>query len=152
MTRINCIDPSFLLDQHLLAEYNEFAMALASLRRSKATGKPLPKRDSYTLGSGHVIFFYDKGSFMMRRYEQLKKELIKRGYNLDPNRVLEWDVYDKHLMKDWNPTIKDQLINVGRILERVSSKPTWYKYNREPIKFDFWNRIYSNWSDTMVMK
>ncbi len=147
MTRINCIPPECLLDQHLLAEYNETAMALASLRRSKATGRPLPKRDEYTLNSGHVIFFYDKGSFLKRRYEALRQELLKRDYKLDESRKMEWGVYDKpELDYDWKPSLKDQQINVERILQRMMAKPLWYKYNRKPIDIEFWYKKYSNWS------
>lgn len=147
MTRINCIPPECLLDQHLLAEYNETAMVLASLRRSKATGRPLPKRDEYTLNAGHVIFFYDKGSFLKRRYESLKVELLKRGYNLDDKRKMDWEVFDKpELQKDWQPSIKDQLINVERILQRMMTKPTWYKYNRQPIDVEAWRKKYSEWA------
>jgi deoxyribonuclease (pyrimidine dimer) len=146
MTRINCIPPECLLDQHLLAEYNETAMALASLRRSKASSKPLPQRDTYTLNAGHVIFFYDKGAFLKRRYESLKVELLKRNYDLDPNRKMEWEVYDNvYLMKDWKPSIVDQKTNVARILERMNAKPDWYKYNRKPIKIDEWREKYSKW-------
>lgn len=147
MTRINCIPPECLLDQHLLAEYNETAMVLASLRRSKATGRPLPRRDEYTLNSGHVIFFYDKGTFLRRRYESLKSELLKRGFNLDLDRKMEWEVYDKpDLLKDWNPSLKDQQINVARILQRVMMKPEWYKYYRKPIDLERWYDKYSKWS------
>ena len=147
MTRINCIPAEFLLDQHLLAEYNEMAMALASLRRSKASKRPLPRRDEYTLGSGHVIFFYDKGSFLKRRYEDLKNELRVRGFNLDEDRQMEWEVYDnKYLLKDWKPQLKDQLINVSRILDTIKMKPDWYKFQRKPIDKDAWFEIYSNWS------
>lgn len=146
MTRINCIPPEFLLDQHLLAEYVETAMALASLRRSKATGKPLPKRDHYTLNAGHVIFFYDKGKFLKRRYESLKVELLSRNFSLDESRHMEWDAYSPELMYDWEPTERDQLINVERILVRVNKKPDWYRYKREPIDMPTWQGIYSGWT------
>lgn len=147
MTRINCIPPECLLDQHLLAEYNETAMVLASLRRSKAAGRPLPKRDEYTLNAGHVIFFYDKGSFLKRRYETLKSELFKRGFNLNLDRKMEWEVYDRpELLKDWVPNFKDQQINVSRILQRMLMKPTWYKYYRQPIDVEHWRNEYALWS------
>lgn len=151
MTRINCIPPEDLLDQHLLAEYNETAMVLASLRRSKATGRPLPSHNNYTLGKGHVIFFYDKGGFLKRRYEALKIELLKREYNLDENRKMEWEVYDRlELQKDWSPTVEDQKKNVERILQRMLIKPKWYKYYRRPIDIEEWKKKYSEWSFKQV--
>jgi deoxyribonuclease (pyrimidine dimer) len=147
MTRINCIPTEDLLDQHLLAEYNEMAMALASLRRSKASGKPLPKGKTYTLGPGHVIFFYDKGKFLKRRYESLKTELLRRGFRLNENRRMEWEVYDDPALEnDWQPSEEDQKVNVERILQRMLLKPSWYKYERLPIDAKAWEKKYSDWA------
>lgn len=144
MTRINCIPVETLADQHLLAEYNEMAMALASLRRSKATGRPLPSRSEYTLGSGHVIFFYDKGKYLRRRYSELVAELTNRGYNLDPDRKMEWEVISKELDNDWIPDRKSQEINLERIRQRISLKPHWYTFHRQKVPEGFWQKYYAN--------
>lgn len=147
MTRINCIPVKFLLDQHLLAEYNEIALALASLRRSKKTGRALPKKDNYTLNAGHVIFFYDKGAFLKRRYEALQIELKNRNYNLNDNRLMDWEVFDKpEMLQDWVPSLIDQQINVARIFERMMTKPSWYQYYRKPINLEEWWCNYTKWN------
>lgn len=145
MTRINCIPVSYLADQHLLAEYNEMAMALASLRRSKASGRPLPKRSEYTLGAGHVIFFYDKGKYLKRRYEQLVSELLRREYRLDSNRKMEWEVITKDLDNDWVPDPKAQELNLQRIKERINLKPEWYSYYRRQGFGNLWLELYGEW-------
>lgn len=145
MTRINCIPVSYLADQHLLAEYNEMAMALASLRRSKVSGRPLPKRSEYTLGAGHVIFFYDKGKYLKRRYSQLVEELLRREYRLDSNRKMEWEVITKDLDNDWVPDSKAQEINLERIKQRINLKPEWYSYYRRQGFGNLWLELYGEW-------
>lgn len=145
MTRINCIPVSYLADQHLLAEYNEMAMTLASLRRSKVSGRPLPKRSEYTLGAGHVIFFYDKGKYLKRRYSQLVEELLRREYRLDSNRKMEWEVITKDLDNDWVPDSKAQEINLERIKQRINLKPEWYSYYRRQGFGNLWLELYGEW-------
>ena len=87
MTRINVIDPIELTDQHLMAEYRELPMVMGSLKRtlaSKTGFNPKKVPPKFTLNSGHVYFFYDKGKFLERRYSALIAELVRRGYSLDP--------------------------------------------------------------------
>lgn len=135
MTRINVIDPTQLTDQHLMAEYRELPMVLASLRRSLRAKNGLPRiGPTYTLNAGHVKFFYDKGSFLKRRYYSLVIELLDRGYNLDPNRPADFSVYgENNLNGEWTPSTVDLEINSQRIRERILMKPAWYRYRRKPI-------------------
>lgn len=151
--RINVIEPEFLLDQHLMAEYNEFAMLISSVKRSKAskngiTGIP----EVYTLGAGHGKFFYDKRNFIISRYDRLKEELVKRGFNLNPHRVLNFDELMNH--GEWTPTNKDNLINLKRIFERFILKKSWYRFYRKPIDPVLWTGFYQNMinQDMMVPK
>ena len=57
MVRINLINPRYLADQHLIAEYDEILMLLGYVKR-------YPKIDdiptNYCLGKGHIRFFKDK--------------------------------------------------------------------------------------------
>lgn len=114
MTRINLIPPDQLADQHLFAEFREIKMIPKSLNRSLAAvisknpyhtiyphdvvGQLLariPKK--FTLNTGHVSFFYDKGAYLYRWYSMLREELRLRGINfnqaseLDPDKVFERD-------------------------------------------------------------
>ena len=67
MTRINIIEPNELTDQHLIAEYREIFMVGGSLRRTLNSKSgyqvsKIPKK--FTLNSGHVYFFYNKGNYL----------------------------------------------------------------------------------------
>lgn len=144
MTRINCIPVEELADQHLMAEYRELPMINASLRRSllsksQAGMKTIPAE--YTLNAGHVKFFYNKGLFLRNRYEELIAELKRRKYNVNPaERSVDWSVfcmYDKSLNANWVPKLRDQRINVERLILRLEDKVSWYKHHRKPIDNEF---------------
>lgn len=144
MTRINCIPVGELTDQHLMAEYRELPMINASLKRTlmskNQTGlKTIPSE--YTLNSGHVKFFYDKGAFLLERYQQLIDELRQRNYNVDPNsRSVDWSVfcgYNHMLDGTWLPSSTDQQINVKRLITRIQQKVSWYRYYSTPINSTF---------------
>ena len=131
MTRINIIDPSELTDQHLIAEYREIFMVGGSLNRTLNSKvgyreSKVPKR--YTLNSGHVYFFYNKGKYLHNRYKELIDEMKKRGFNPDKSRVFPTKVFkDNGLYNDWMPNINDYKIIRQRIEERISAKPNWYR-------------------------
>ena len=131
MTRINIIDPSELTDQHLIAEYREIFMVGGSLNRtlnSKVGYKEekVPKR--YTLNSGHVYFFYNKGKYLHNRYQELIDEMKRRGFKPDKTRVFPTKVFkDNGLYNDWMPNVEDYKIIRQRIEERISAKPNWYR-------------------------
>ena len=135
MTRINVIDVSLLTDQHLMAEYRELPMIAGSLRRSLKSKKGLPTiPDKYLLGKGHVSFFYNKGLFLSRRYSSLINELLIRGYNLDLNRVVDFQTFkDNGLYNDWVADYSDLGVNVSRINQRLLEKLRFYKYFGKPL-------------------
>ncbi len=139
MSRINVIDPLYLTDQHLLAEYLELPMVIGFLKRSLKSKSGLPKSiDKYILNKGHVIFFYDKGAFLKRRYEALKAELQNRGFKLNLNRNLDFEIFQKNgLYNDWIPDTDALKVSQERITQRILLKDWWYKYWRVPlIKLD----------------
>lgn len=84
MTRINLIDPKALTDQHLFAEYREitriFVQVQAALAKYPAQSVLAKIPPSYRLGTGHVLFFYDKLAFIQRCYFMLKDEVLARGF------------------------------------------------------------------------
>ena len=130
MTRINLISPKELTDQHLIAEYREITMVPAALKRtinSKAGLQlnQIPKE--FTLNKGHVKFFYNKGLYLQKRYNQLIKEMKKRGFNPNPNRKFPKEIFLPNLYNDWNPSLKDKKIIIKRIDEKIKMKPNWYK-------------------------
>jgi deoxyribonuclease (pyrimidine dimer) len=129
MTRINLVDPSELTDQHLVAEYREIFMVGSSLQRSLKSPKwddsRIPKK--FTLNKGHVLFFYDKGEYLYKRYHSLISEMRKRGMNPDPSRRFKIEQWPDDKFKDWAPTEGDKDIVRERIIYRISQKPGWYR-------------------------
>lgn len=142
MTRINLVPVEELMDQHLFAEFREIKMVPKSLARSiKARGvhgvlTMIPHK--FTLNTGHVSFFYDKGAYLGRRYAELRKELDLRGVNYDRSSALDPDgVYSRHaahFFGDYEPTPEALTIIRTRIAEKIAMKPEWYKYEGKPIQ------------------
>lgn len=110
MTRINCVPVEELHDKHLLAEYREMPRISALARRH-----PNPPKH-YVLGTGHMIFFYDKGEYLRRRFEEeIVPELKKRNFNLS---YLKYRPHATGLNKDWAPDQAAIDLNRARIKER----------------------------------
>lgn len=129
MTRINVVDPSDLMDQHLLAEYREIRLLCANLTRtlnskSGFVEKKVPKQ--FTLNGGHVYFFYNKGEYLHKRYEAIRDEMRKRGISADLDFPLE--KWPTELYNDWQPNERDRNIVRERIALRISQRPGWYRY------------------------
>lgn len=119
MTRINLVDPELLSDAHLGAEYRELPRAFALVRAAAERGErpcgPFPKR--FTLGKGHVRFFYPRLGFLVRRYALLVQECARRGrkvsYPAPPLEGIpgEW-------FGGYEPTDADVRLSLNRIEER----------------------------------
>ncbi len=132
MTRINTISVKCLTDQHLLAEYLEYAYAVSSLSKSyKAKRfKQIPQK--YTLGKGHVLFFLDKLNYLKTRHEIIKKELLNRGFKIS-GYSLNFKNLPNELFNNWEPSLNDVLTNFERIYSKIIIKPNWYKYYHKPL-------------------
>lgn len=134
MTRINTVDVKILADAHLMAEYRELPMVHGALRRTLKSVKGFDsERVSlvYTLNAGHVYFFYNKGKFLFKRYNELINELLYRGFRVNPeDRDVDWTIFDSVPQVDWNPTKNDIELNFDRILTRIKQKPKFYKWTK----------------------
>ena len=130
MTRINIVPVEELPAQHLMAEYREIFMIGSALQISLKSKNWDPKRipDKFTLNTGHVTFFYDKGQYLYKRYQQIQKELTKRNFNLDKSRLFKVTQFPTEYYNDWEPTKEDQAIVWQRIEERIQQKPEWYRH------------------------
>jgi deoxyribonuclease (pyrimidine dimer) len=130
MTRINILPVKDLTDQHLMAEYREIFMVGSSLQRSlKSTQwdkNRIPKK--FSLNTGHVTFFYDKGKYLYKRYDEIREELKNRNFKLDKSRLFKVTQFPTDYYNDWEPTEDDQAIVLERIAERIQEKPAWYRY------------------------
>ena len=131
MTRINLIEPSELTDQHLIAEYREIFMVGGSLKRtlvSKNGYQESKVSNQYTLNAGHVYFFYNKGKYLDKRYQELIKEMKKRDFKPDKSRTFPKEVFVKNgLYNDWVPNPEDYKLIRQRIESKIKMKPNWYR-------------------------
>lgn len=121
MTRINCVPVEELADKHLLAEYRELPRIFALAKHTYDAPK------HYVLGTGHMKFFYDKLTYLVKRQEQLVKELNKRGVRTQYNAEDLWHHHVKAggklhdaLWNDWTPTEAAMEINRERLRERLA--------------------------------
>lgn len=135
MTRINLVPPEELMDQHLFAEFREIKMVPKALQRSlnsKSITQVLNNIPSeFTLNTGHVTFFYNKGKYLLERYEQIKKELDRRNVQYNKNSIFDPDcimVNSLYFYNDYTPTQEALSIIRERIQDRINEKPYWYKY------------------------
>lgn len=132
MTRINIVPTKELADQHLVAEYRELFMvgsALARTLKSPNRDKSLSSiPEKFTLNTGHVKFFYNKGKYLHKRYDELVEEMKRRGMNPDPERVFKRDQWPDELYQDWQPDDQELAIVRQRIQERIDAKPDWYRW------------------------
>ena len=138
MTRINLVECSELMDQHLIAEYREIFMISGSLKRtliSKSGYNESKVPDKYTLNAGHVYFFYNKGKYLHKRYLSLIEEMKNRGFKTDINRLFPKKIFiDNNLFNDWEPSLEDYKIIRERISKKISMKPEWYRKTETSIK------------------
>jgi hypothetical protein len=119
MTRINvAIEPIELTTKHLVAEHREIKRIPNCVSKGKYSMKGQPP--IFTLGTGHVKFFYDKLNYLKNRYESLYAECIKRGINVQYYGGA-WDNVPKELMGDYSPTQRDRELLLERINERLNS-------------------------------
>jgi deoxyribonuclease (pyrimidine dimer) len=117
MTRINvAIPPEELNTRHLLAEHRELKRIPNVVSRGRYNLKNTPKE--FTLGKGHVAFFYDKLLYLKNRYEELYKECKNRNFNVSYYGNA-WDNIPIHLMNDYIPTEHDEQIIRQRIKEKL---------------------------------
>lgn len=117
MTRINvAIPPKELTNQHLIAEHREMKRIPNLVTKGKYNIKSVP--NEFTLGRGHVAFFYDKLLYLKNRYEEVYKECISRNFNVSYYGSA-WDGVPSHLMNDYSPTERDEMIIRQRIQERL---------------------------------
>ena len=131
MTRVNCVSPLCLYDQHLMAEYREISRVIAGVRKflSKKNcfqlDEEVPK--AYCFGIGHVKFFYNKLTYIVGRHEELRHELVRRNFKLTPY-IWDFGGIPASLFNDYEPTKEAIELSKNRILEKIKQKPEFYRY------------------------
>jgi len=118
MARINCVPPSELSRQHLLAEWKEMPRVFTLAAKAYHAGRKVKAPDAYTLGAGHVKFFYDKLTYCTQRFYQLKEEMQRRGYKTSYDAPPSTGILDRSWWRHWTPDGQAMQINRERIAER----------------------------------
>ncbi|RYF04980.1 MAG: endonuclease V [Oxalobacteraceae bacterium] len=122
MTRINVIPVQELSRQHLIAEYRELPRVFGLVKKAIDRGeipdvKAVPM---YTLGTGHVRFFYPLLGYLADRQAKIVAEMLARGYS--PSHVTS--LREEHAdipepwWGSWEPCEIAEAINRARIAER----------------------------------
>lgn len=142
MTRINLVEPHQLTDKHLMAEYRELPRIFTAVLKLQEQGKTpadVDIPDRYVLGQGHMKFFYNKTTWLLRRYDRIYDELKTRGFELDEDMYHsicsrstlikgKWRVYDER----WKPKPEDIYLNMVRLCKR-SKLPSVLEEFNEPL-------------------
>jgi len=116
VTRINTgIQPEELPDKLLLAELREIKRIPNVIRQGKYNMKGIP--EEFTLGQGHVKFFYNKLKYLLDRYNALRQEALQRGFNVS-DWSDAWNGVPAQLMNDYVETKRDREILLERIAEK----------------------------------
>lgn len=116
MTRINTgINAKELPDKLLLAELREIKRIPNVIKsgRYNMTGQP----SEFTLGTGHVKFFYDKLEYLLERYNNLRWEALYRGFNVS-DWTDAWEGVPPELMNNYIETQRDRTLIIERIHEK----------------------------------
>jgi hypothetical protein len=116
MTRINVgVRAKELSRQHLIAEHREIKRIPNQIKNGRYSMEKQP--NEFTLGTGHVKFFYDKLKYLYNRYVEIYCECVDRGYNVSDYSNC-WDNVPKHLFNDYKEQKRDRLLILERIRER----------------------------------
>jgi hypothetical protein len=127
MTRINVgISPKQLTNKHLIAEHRELKRIPNVVAKGRCNLKNIPPM--FTLGKGHVSFFYDKLGYLKDRYRDLYDECIARGFNVQ-NYEASWSGIPSELMNGYIPTENDVRIITERIADRLANPIAKQKKN-----------------------
>lgn len=133
MTRISVgVRAIELCDAHLIKERIELLRIPNAIKSGKAVVKNIPS--TFTLGTGHVKFFYDKLGYLQERYQELTVECIQRDFKVT-------DFSDsflglpKNLCNNYEEKDIDRKIVVERVNERLLGMKN-LKYNREQIEVE----------------
>lgn len=120
MTRINCgIPVQVLTNKHLLAEHREITRIPRAIKSRRYSLSGIP--DAFTLGAGHVKFFYTKLKYLHDRYNELYDECISRGFNVT-NHSSAFENLPTELYNGYVPSKRDVEIVVQRITEKLNTQ------------------------------
>ena len=116
MTRINVgIDPRELPTKLLLAEAREIKRIPNCIKSGRFNLNNIP--ENFTLGTGHVSFFYNKIKYLQNRYQKIYQESINRNCNVQDFSD-SFSGIDEYFMNDYQETERDRQILLKRFAEK----------------------------------
>lgn len=131
MTRVNVVPVDELTKEHAFGEYKEVLRVFGGTKRAlakypnriafyKAYRDKIPA--DYTMGTGHVLHFYDKLMYIAERYQQLCEWRKVRGYRYTPISIEELvDGLPSFVLQSYTPTENALRLNRERIAERLGN-------------------------------
>lgn len=141
MTRINAgLNPKYFTDEQLLAEHREIKRIPWFLSRALYNSceqtilNSIPKK--FSLQEGHIKFFYDKQTFLLRRYKLIYNECLSRGFNVT-DLSGSWDKVislDDRFWQDWEPSHQDNVQVARRMQKKILiSNKQWFHINHKKV-------------------
>lgn len=124
MTRINCVPPQELCNKHLTAEHYELPRIFTEVKKLLAKGRDpaaIPAPEKYTLGLGHMKFFYTRLGYLRDRQADLAFEMARRKMkvNMDNIKGLTAGIPDR-LFGGWEPDEEALAANRKRLQEKLA--------------------------------
>jgi deoxyribonuclease (pyrimidine dimer) len=135
MTRISvAVRAGELCDAHLIKERIEILRIPNAIKSGKAKVNLSKIPSKFTLGTGHVIFFYPRLKYLHKRYDELTEECLKRKFNITDYSDA-FDGLPDNLYNGYEETTNDRLLLVERINERLDGMKN-LKYYGDPIALE----------------
>jgi hypothetical protein len=131
MTRINCVEPKYLLDEWVGSHVREGLRPLNNILKGKDSIDKSP--DDWKLGQGHEYFCRKHLVFTMRQWYAAKAEWVIRGgqgFDFTPAPFLSLD--EKYL-NDYTPTTKAIRSNIARLCSRWRNREKTLHFKGKPI-------------------
>jgi len=143
MTRINAnIKPEDLIDQHLIAEYREI-IRIPNVLSSNGYNANRKYPTSFRLGTGHVLYFYDKIKFLHKRFLDIKQVMQNRKItnNIDDSPFIPF--IDNTLYNDIHCTelFDANLAVIDRIIDRISTMKRIPTINGTPVSLAAYSKM-----------
>lgn len=116
MTRINVgISPEELPNQLLLAEHRELKRIPNCIKSGRFNLSNIPEK--FTLGTGHVSFFYNKLKYLQTRYSKIYSECLKRNLNVTDFSD-SFSGINEYFLGDYVETERDRNLLLQRFQEK----------------------------------
>ena len=131
MTRINCIPPNMLLDEHLQAAVREGLRPVNEVLSGKDNVKGCP--DDWKLGTGHVLFCKAHLPFTVYQWLEAQSEYHKRDFKGFDYDCPTFSHLPKEYLETYRPTEEALRSNLARIVERWRKRKKPYHFKGKVI-------------------